>query len=192
MENEKATKDLPTLETERLTLRKITFEDVEDIYKFTSLEEVASYVTWNAHKTIDETKEFVQRLIKYNDDTDGFIWGIELKENGLLIGTVSLSSPHPKHKSAEIAYALSANFWGKGLITEAAMAAIKFGFEEKKLVRIQAKCLLNNRRSERVLEKVGMTFEGVLRKEMYIKGKHQDLKMYAMIDEDFLAFSHLF
>ena len=56
---------------------------------------------------------------------------------------------------------------------------------EMDLVRIQARCLVENIGSSRVMEKAGMQFEGVIRKGMFVKGKHQDLKMYAILREDF-------
>jgi [ribosomal protein S5]-alanine N-acetyltransferase len=185
MEIEKIYGDLPFLETERLILRRITLEDVEDMYSYGSNEEVSKYVTWNTHRTLSDTKEFVEFVLSQYEDKKVAPWGIEYKENGKFIGTIDFVWWQPKHKSAEIGYVISQNYWGKGITTEAAKEIIKFGFEEMDLVRIQARCFVENIGSERVMEKTGMSFEGVSRKGMFVKGKHQDLKMYSILKEEF-------
>jgi [ribosomal protein S5]-alanine N-acetyltransferase len=72
-----------------------------------------------------------------------------------------------------------------GITTEAANELIRFGFDHMELVRIQARCFIKNTGSERVMEKLGMTFEGIVRKGMFAKGKHQDLKLYSILKEEF-------
>ncbi len=104
-----------------------------------------------------------------------------------MIGTVDFVSWHPNHNSAELGYVLAQPYWGKGTTTEAAKKLIGFGFEKMDLVRIQARCFVENIGSERVMEKVGMTFEGTLRKAMFAKGKHQDLKVYSILKEEFYS-----
>ncbi|URM34760.1 GNAT family N-acetyltransferase [Cytobacillus firmus] len=169
--------DVPKLETEHLVLRKITLDDAEEMYLYASNEEVTRYVTWDTHSSISDTIEFINSFLPKYDAP----WGIELKENGKFIGTVHFVWWHPEHNSAEIGYVLSKEYWGKGLITEAARAIISFGFESMNLVRIQARCFLENKGSERVMEKLGMSFEGINRKVLYVKGEHKDLKMYSIL-----------
>lgn len=70
-------------------------------------------------------------------------------------------------------------------MTEVAKRIIQFGFDEVGLERIQARCLVKNTGSAKVMEKAGMQFEGVLRKYMRVKNELQDLKMYAIVKEDF-------
>lgn len=111
--------------------------------------------------------------------------GIEYKDTGKLIGTIDYISWNTQHKSAEIGYVLSQDYWGKGVMTEAAKEVIAFGFEQMDLTRIQAKCFAENIGSERVMQKSGMTFEGILRKSMFIKGAHRDLKMYSILKEEY-------
>lgn len=169
--------DIPTLETERLILRKITLEDAKDMYTYASNEEVTKYVTWDKHSSLSDTIDFINKFLPQYDAP----WGIQHKENGRFIGTVHFVWWQPEHKSAEIGYVLSKEYWGKGLITEAARTVITFGFESMNLVRIQARCFLENIGSERVMKKLGMSFEGINRKVMYVKGNHKDLKMYSIL-----------
>jgi len=176
---------LPILETERLLLRKITIEDVEDIFYYGSNTEVSKYVTWEPHKTLSDAEAFIEFALNQYEKKDIAPWGIEYKENGKLIGTIDFVSWQPQHKIAEIGYVISQDYWGKGIATEAANGVIAFGFHHMDLVRIQARCFVENRGSERVMEKTGMSFEGIIRKAMFVKGKHQDLKMYSILKEEF-------
>lgn len=176
---------LPVLETNRLKLRKITLEDAEDMYYYCSNEEVPKYASWNPHKTITETKEAIERVLIQWNNKSLVHWGIEYKENSRLIGTIEFATWDRQHKIAEIGYALSPDYWRKGIATEAARKVIKFGFTNMDLVRIQAKCYLENIGSARVMEKAEMSFEGIIRKGLFIKGRHQDLKMYSILKDEF-------
>jgi [ribosomal protein S5]-alanine N-acetyltransferase len=184
MEIEKIFGNLPTLETERLLLRKITLEDAWDMHYYGSNENVSKFVTWETHKSLSDTREFIEFVLSKYENKKIAPWGIEYKENGKLIGTIDFVSWQLKHNIAEIGYVLSQDYWGKGITTEAAKEVIKFGFENMDLVRIQARCDIENIGSARVMEKVGMTFEGVIRKGIFVKSKHRDIKMYSIINEE--------
>ncbi|SMQ80961.1 ribosomal-protein-alanine N-acetyltransferase [Bacillus sp. OV166] len=185
MEIEKIYGDLPILETERLILRKVTLDDAEDIFSYGSNEEVSKYVTWNTHQTLSETKEFIGFVMNKYESSQVAPWGIEHKETGKFIGTIDFVWWQPNQKIAEIGYVISQDYWGNGLTTEVAKEVIRFGFEKMDLVRIQARCFVENIGSARVMEKTGMSFEGILRKGMFVKGKHRDLKMYSILEEEF-------
>ncbi|MEK3951941.1 GNAT family N-acetyltransferase [Psychrobacillus sp. FSL K6-1464] len=185
MNIEKIYSDLPILETERLILRKVTEEDIEDMYLYGSDEEVSKYVTWNTHETIADTKGFVEFVLNKYENKQVSPWGIEYKENGKFIGTIDFVWWQPNHKIAEIGYVISRDYWGKGLTTEVAKELVKFGFEEMDLVRVQARCDVENIASARVMEKAGMTLEGIIRKGIFVKGEHRDLKMYSILKEEF-------
>lgn len=169
--------EIPTIETDRLILRKITLDDAEDMFSYASDEEVTKSVAWKKHDTLSDTEDFIKEFLSQYDAP----WGIELKENGKFIGTVHFVWWQPQHKSAEIGYVLSQDYWGQGIITEATKAVISYGFENMDLVRIQARCFLDNSGSQRVMEKLGMSYEGVSRKAMYVNGKHKDLKVFAIL-----------
>ncbi len=185
MEIEKIYGNLPILETERLLLRRVTLDDVDDMFIYASNEEVSKYVTWNTHKTLSDTYDYINFVLNKYDNNQVAPWGIEYKENGEFIGTIDFVWWKPHHKIAEIGYVISQEYWGKGLATEATRALIKFGFKEMDLVRIQARCSIENIASARVMEKSGMSFEGIIRKGIFVKGIHQDIKMYSIIDEEF-------
>ncbi|MBO0992805.1 GNAT family N-acetyltransferase [Bacillus sp. SD088] len=177
--------ELPTLETERLVLRKIRTEDLGDMHIYGSNDEVSKHVSWNTHQSLSDTKAFLDNILEQYKKNKIAFWGIELKENRKLVGTINYVTISLKHKKAEIGYILSQEFWGKGIMTEATKEIIKFGFEKMNLVRIEAKCIVENTGSQRVMEKAGMIFEGTIRKGMFTKGKHRDLKSYSILEEEF-------
>jgi [ribosomal protein S5]-alanine N-acetyltransferase len=185
MEIEKIYGDLPILETERLLLRRITSDDAKDMFLYGSNEEVSKYVTWETHETLYDTKEFIEFVLDNYKNKKISPWGIEYKENGKFIGTIDFISWNTNHKIAEIGYVISQEYWGMGIATEVAKEVIRFGFEKMDLVRIQARCFLENIGSARVMEKSGMSFEGIIRNGMFVKGNHQDLKMYSILKEEF-------
>lgn len=184
MKTDEISFDIPVLETERLILRKLTLDDLEDMYEYGSDDRVSEYVSWNNHRSLSDTKSFLVHIIEQYENREFIFWGIELKENNKLIGTINFVSLNSKHKVGELGYILSRQYWGKGIMTEAVKEVIKFGFKEMGLARIQAKCFVENIGSEQVMKKVGMTYEGTIRKGMLVKGKHHDLKMYSILVDE--------
>src|SRR5690625_4672001 len=160
----------PTLETERTILRPLTLHDAEAVFNYASREEVAHFVTWETHKTIEDSKNFIHYALERYANHLFAPWGIVLKENNELIGTADFVQWQQKHRVGEIGYVLSSDYWGQGLIPEVAKELIRFGFEEMNLIRIQAICFKENVASERVMQKIGMEYEGTYRKKYYVKG----------------------
>jgi ribosomal-protein-alanine N-acetyltransferase len=111
-------------------------------------------------------------------------FGIEYKENHKLIGTISFVFWNLKHQKAEVAYILSHPYWGQGIMTEALKEIIQFGFDSMDLVRIEARCIEENLGSEGVMKKEGMSYEGTLRKSMFTKGKHHNIKLYSILKDE--------
>ncbi len=175
----------PILETKRSILRPITFSDLDDIASYCSIPEVSQYTVWDVHKSIEDTKEFIQFVINRYESQKVGPWGIELKETGRIIGSCSFVSWDNKNRRAELGYVLSNRYWNQGIMTEVINRVVEFGFKNLELVRIEARCLPENSGSSRVMEKTGMKFEGVLRKHIWAKNDFQDLKLYSIVREDF-------
>ncbi len=185
MKIENIFKELPTLNTKSLMLRKITLEDAQDIFEYAKDLEVTRFVTWKPHKSVDDSINFLKLVIQKYENNEPSDWGIIYKENNKFIGTCGYVSWVPVHSLAEIGYALSREYWGKGLMTEAAKEVIKYGFEKMNLNRIYARCFVKNIGSQKVLEKVGMKFEGILREQMFIKGIFRDMKIYSILRKEY-------
>ena len=183
MGEEKMEWELPILSTERLILRPVTLDDAEDMFTYGSNDNVTKYVLWNTHESIEDSKGFIEMVLETYKMHPFYHWGIEFE--GKFIGTIDYVMLQEHNKVGEIGYVLAEEYWNKGIVTEAARKVIDFGFNELGLVRIQARCFTENIGSFRVMEKTGMTHEGTLRKAMFAKGRHRDIEMYAITDEDY-------
>ncbi len=174
----------PNLETERLLLRRFTREDAQDMFEYASNSEVSKYMTWDTHQTIDDSLGYINfTLDRYEKDETGD-WGIVLKENNKFIGSCGFVWVESKNFCGHIGYALSREYWNKGIMTEAAKRLVRFGFEEMNLNRIESVHYKENEASGKVMQKVGMAYEGLIRERGFVKEKFWDLKQYAILRED--------
>lgn len=187
MKIEEYLKKMPHLETDRLLLRKIEAEDLDDIFEFSSDPFVAHHMTWEVNRTKEETWEkFLKRALAGYEKGQSGDAAIIFKKTRKVIGTCSYIDWSNQHNSAEIGYVLNRHYWGFGYATEAVKELIKFGFEHMQLNRIQGRCDHDNFASEKVMQKSGMLFEGILRKSEFIKGEFRDTKVFSILREEYL------
>ena len=116
-----------------------------------------------------------------------YIFCLNLVDTKQFIGLIALNIGKPNYKTAEVWYKIHLDYWKKGYATEALTKLIDFGFTELVLHRIEAGCAVENIASIKVLEKVGMTKEGMKRKKLPIRGEWKDNYFYAILEEDFFA-----
>lgn len=154
------------LTTERLALRPVTLADAEDMFDYASDEETVTYV-FPIHYKIEDTEASIATY--FIKDPLGK-YGIELKETGKMIGTIDLRVDET-NRSAEIGYTLNKAYWGQGIVAEAGRELIRLGFEKLNLVRIFAKFDIDNPNSGKVMDKLGMKDEGILKNSRISKGK---------------------
>lgn len=176
---------LPTLTTERLILRPMQVTDCFDMYDYAKRADVTKYLTWSPHINLEHTKEYLKYIKKHYRLGDFYDWAVVVAEEDRMIGTCGFTRFHFEHDAAEIGYVLHPDYHGKGYATEAVLEVLKFGFEDLLLNRIEAKYMLGNDASRRVMEKCGMQFEGVRRGEMLIKGLYRDVGVCAILRSDF-------
>src|SRR5512146_1366713 len=107
------------------------------------------------------------------------MWAIVDRLNAHVIGTIGLTSYMAQHARAELGFAIARPYWNQGYTTEAVRALLGFALHDLGLNRIEAFCKVENIGSARVMEKAGMQLEGVLRQREFIKGRYEDLRIYA-------------
>lgn len=176
--------NLDEIETDRLKIRKITLKDAEDIFEFTSLPETCEILSWYPHQNIDVTKKFLKSIIIKYKKNEPAQWALELKENKKVIGIAGFINIDFHNKRGEIAYVLSPFYQNKGLMTEALKEIIRIGFNRMDLIRIEAKCEIDNFASERVMQKIGMRLEGCFYNYIIRKGKPRHYKIYSILNEE--------
>ena len=176
----------PELVTKRLQLRKFTFDDVPWMFAYASDPHTTKYLTWNTHQKIRDSEEYIGYITqRYNWDQAGD-WGIESKEAGHVIGSCGFNIVDNHNKCGQIGYVLKREYWGQGIISEAIERVLDFAFQEIRLERVEALVVPENKASERVLQKTGMHYEGLLQRRLLIRGEYSDAKLYAIVKSDFL------
>jgi ribosomal-protein-alanine N-acetyltransferase len=170
----------PTLDTERLVLRALRSDDLDDLYSYASDPQIDRFTPWTHYLSREEARADLEEfLAEYERDGLG-AWGIEHRTDRRLIGIASFSPPQRHHRRVELGYTIARAYWGQGYATEAVQALIRFGFERMDLVRIEAVVLPDHAASARVLERAGMSFEGLLHSYQIWRGRPRDLRMYAV------------
>lgn len=149
--------NLPTLETERLILRRFEETDGQDIYdNYASDPMVARYVTWNAHTSPDASLAFAKASHAGTFGT--YQWAIVLKETGHVIGSVGLVEADEEKKTGEFGYVIGRNWWNKGITTEAMKEMLRYIFLECGFVSLEGCHDVRNPASGKVMEKCGFTY----------------------------------
>ncbi len=178
--------DLPTLTTNRLCLRRLTHADLPDIFAYTSDPAVAHYIRRPLHHTLTEAQDYLTTFLDAYQRGEVAPWGIEHQHDQKIIGTCGFLYWNVEHARAEVYYALAQTYWGHGYMPEAVDAVLNFGFAAMQLNRIDGVCWVQNTASARVLEKVGMHFEGILRQFIFVKGAFRDLRWYSILHHEYL------
>jgi RimJ/RimL family protein N-acetyltransferase len=172
---------LPTLDAKRVSLRWISNADTDAFYAIYSNLEVMRY--WSTPPLVD--REAAASLIDkiHEDWKRGAIlkWGIALRADNLLIGSVTLFNLDFNHRRAEIGYALGRDFWGQGYMNETLTAVLRYAFEVLDLHRIEADVDPRNAASIRTLERLGFQREGYLRERWQVSGEIQDAFFYGLL-----------
>ena len=170
------------LRTERLLLRPFRLDDVDDVFEYARDPEWARYLGGHIPQpyTRRDAEEFVARSVLASWDTNPD-FAVEL--DGRVGGGVALDVKQTD-AIAELGYAIAKPHWGKGLMPEAVRAAVDWGFESLGLAKVYALIDLRHTRSQRVMEKLGMTREGVLRSHASVRGARIDVAAYGLVSED--------
>lgn len=180
-------RDPPYIETDRLLLRKMQKKDAADMYEYACRHDVTRYLLWEPHESETYTYKYLAYIQSRYRAGDFFDWALTIKDGGKMIGTCGFTRLNIESNSGEIGYVLNPVFWGYGLAPEAVNAVLRYGFCELRLHRIEARYMVGNDRSRRVMEKVGMQFEGVGRDSMHVKGKYVSIGTCAILRDEFFA-----
>ncbi len=151
----------PFIRTPRLLLRPLAESDVDALWPYVSDPELPRMMSWSAHTERDQTLAFVRHKLEVRAQGTAMGWAIE--HEGAARGLIALDEITWAFRAwrvdrAELGYWLAPPLWGRGLMTEAAGAATRFGFETLGLHKITVGCVEENVGSRRVIEKVGFRF----------------------------------
>lgn len=172
---------IPTLETERLILRKMLVSDKEDIYAYSCRDDVTEFLTWSPHQSMSYTQDYLRYIGQRYSVGDFFDWAVVEKASGRVIGSCGFTRFDYPNDAGEIGYVFHPDFGGKGYATEAVAEVVRFGFVALKLHRIEARYIKGNDRSCKLMERLGMRFEGERRESMLVKGAYRTVGTYSIL-----------
>lgn len=176
---------MKTLETDRLILRKFSILDAEGMNKNWANDPLTNkYLSWNSHKSFDETRELIRKWISEYDD-GVYNWVVELKDNHEIIGNICEEGKSIKNKSISLGYCYGSKFWNNGYATEALRRVIKYLINEEGFYIVIADHNKENVASGRVMQKAGMKYDGTLRSRKIDKnGNRYDLVYYSITKDE--------
>lgn len=180
-------KKIPMIETDRLVLRRMKVSDYADMYEYSRSDLVTKYLLWNSHPDARYTRDYLGYIQSQYRAGEFYDWAVIHKETGKMIGTCGFARLDFENNSAEIGYVLNPDFWRKGYATEAVKRVINFGFHDLNLHRIEARYIVGNEVSRRVMEKCGMVFEGIHKSSLYVKDKYVSVGYCAITSDDYIS-----
>lgn len=172
---------LPVIAAERVVLRWISENDIDDLFEIFSDPQVMRY--WSSPPLIDRqaAAEMQREIADGNRNNSMFKWGLALGESDKIIGTATLFNLSLSNGRAELGYAMGRAHWGKGYMNEALKALVAYAFEGFDLRRLEADVDPRNGASIRTLERLGFQREGFLRERWHVDGEIQDAFFYGLL-----------
>jgi RimJ/RimL family protein N-acetyltransferase len=174
------------LETERLSIRAYTSDDLECLLGMFGREDVSRYLMWEPMVANAATAKLERRLTQTSIRQEGEGLGLVVEEcsSGRFVGEVILRLTSEESRQAEIGWSLHPDAQGNGYATEAARELLRLGFEEMGLHRIWAECDPRNDASIRVMERIGMRREAHHVDAMWLKGEWVGSMIYAILEDE--------
>ena len=173
--------ELRDLETERLVLRRMRFDDLYDYYERICCDgNVTRYMKFEPHQDIGETLARLEKTLAEYEEGGRYCWAITIKGEDELIGIFDLLGFDEKDNSCTFAYMLGFDWWGKGYATEAMKAVFRFAFEELEVDLIKGSHFSANAASGAVMRKAGMTHIGTVPGKYEKQGLRHDAEIYEL------------
>lgn len=171
---------MKTLFTERLILRQLNLNDVDDFFHYASKPKIGPMAGWAPHKTKDESLTILRMMIKEDE-----VWGITIKPHHSMVGSIGLhvrNFDNAIKNQKELGYVIDDIYWGKAYMVEAVLAVLRYAFHELELSKVLCGHEKNNIQSKRVIEKTGFTWTHDEKREHY---DHTliDINMYELTKE---------
>ena len=180
--------DCPNLYGERIDLVEISEEGLMDMFEYSKNPTFYKYMEYEFHKSIEDTKQYLNKLISRSNSDSAHYWFIYLKSEKKIIGSFGVLNIDQRRGCAEIGYGLSPSYWGKGYFHEALNLVLKFLFLDLNFHRVSAITQIDNLPSINALEKAGFKKEGTMR-DYYLSYKNKlrhDAVILSILKNEFL------
>lgn len=172
--------NFPTIRTDKLLLRQIVDDDIQNIFKGLSHPDVIKYYGVS-FKTLEETTEQMKFFADLEKNGTGIWWAVCSIDDGTFFGAGGLNNVNQHHKKGEIGFWLQPNYWGRGVMSDAIPLICNYGFNDLGLHRIEGFVETENANCKRAMDKCGFTHEGTMRDCEIKDGRFISLDIYAII-----------
>lgn len=169
----------------RVVLREHSLDDLGAVLEYSADPMVARYVPWEPN-TEEMARQFLEDAARTASQNPrlSYVLAVVDAASSALIGAARISIETQTHRRADIGYVVRRDRWKLGFATEVARMVIDFGFRDLDMYRIWATSHPDNQASSRVLEKIGMKYEGRIRGHMFVKGAWRDSLSYSILEPD--------
>lgn len=175
------------LAASRIKLRLLKIADLNAVHELHSFPETDKFNTLGIPENLQETEAVISDWINEHqvEEIKNYTFVIELLAGEKFIGLFGLKLSNNKHKKAEVWYKIHPDYWRKGFASESLNCVLDFAFNKLNLHRVEAGCAIENVGSIKVLEKVGMTREGIGRKILPLSTGWSDNYSYSILEEEY-------
>jgi RimJ/RimL family protein N-acetyltransferase len=174
------------IETERLILRPLKAEDVDDILVYHSDPESVRYIPWG-QRDRDFVVDWLTRAVTYlgiGEDQSGLLLAMVEKSSGTVIGQLNSSMKDRENQTVDIGYISNPAYRGRGYVHEALLALINHLFTEEKVHRIIADIDVRNQASINVVNRLGFRLEATFTENDFLKGEWCSMHLYALLSRE--------
>ncbi|MBQ0079163.1 MAG: GNAT family N-acetyltransferase [Eubacterium sp.] len=177
---------VPTLEGDKVILRMWNRKDAADLYEYACDPRVGPSAGWYPHRSVQESRTIIDTVYLSRID-----WAIIDKESGKAVGNIGFDDDVIRQNvnSRELGYSLSADYWGRGLTTEAVILVTEYAFTTLGVDTVTMRISPDNTASRRVAEKAGFVYEGILRNSYrQYNNSIVDMACYSMLESDYFGY----
>ena len=176
---------MPTVECGRVCLRPYREDDVRDFNEYMREEAVARYLTWYPHLNLQDTKGYVEFMLRNYKKALPSDWAVVEPVSGKVVGNCGFTSVDLRNETAELGYVLSPAYWGQGLMADAMAATLYVCFEILEAHRATLRIMDGNTHSRDFAERMGFRSEGLAVDAQFIKGEYRSIWNYAMLEQEY-------
>ncbi len=175
----------PTLQTQRLLLRRMETSDAPELFFLRSDPQVMKYIDRKPAASIQEAIDFIDKINGEIDKNNNITWAISLlTDPGVMIGNITYWRFDRPNFRGEIGYVLHPAFWRQGIMKEAIHKVLAFGFDVMKMHSVEANINVGNDASAAILQACGFRKEAHFRENYFFDGRFLDSIIYSRLSTD--------
>jgi RimJ/RimL family protein N-acetyltransferase len=174
----------PQLQGKRVRLRGPRNDDADALFALFSDPAVMRYWSRPPMTTLGEAQGLVGEMLDSFEQRSLFNWMVTARDDDSVIGTCTLFRIDPRHRHAEIGYALRSDHWGRGIASEAVALVLDWAFRRLDLQRVEADIDPRNDGSRQLLARLGFSSEGVMRQRFFVGDEATDSEIFGLLAED--------